>query len=135
MAQRSQFREHLEMPRTVQAWTVKQCDDANEDGRYRVSQSLYLIVGPVLLSKWTLVLGPNGDVEDGPPHYEHAKRWAFRYTKPSTGRVTECSLGAYADVTLAQARAKVRRYQKLVRMGIDPLERRQVGLDWWGGSL
>jgi integrase len=79
-------------------WTVKQVQSA-PPGRHRVSDSLYLIVAP------------NG-----------GKRWAFRYTKPATGRVTETGLGSADVVTLAEARAKVHELRRMVAKGADPVD-------------
>lgn len=80
-------------------FTVKQIQAA-APGRHRVSQSLYLYVTP------------NGQT----------RRWLFRYTKPSTGRVTEMGLGSADLVTLAEARAKVHEARRLVMEGTDPVE-------------
>jgi integrase len=79
-------------------FTVKQAQTAGP-GRHRVSASLYIFVAP------------NG-----------TKRWIFRYTKPSTGRVTEHGLGSADLVTLAEARAKVHDYRRLVARGSDPVD-------------
>jgi integrase len=68
-------------------------------GRYRVSASLYLIVTP------------NG-----------VRRWAFRYTKPSTKRVTEHGLGSIELMTLAEAKEAVHEMRRLVARGVDPIE-------------
>jgi integrase len=65
-----------------------------------VSESLYLVVG-----------------QGGRP-----KRWAFRFTKPSTGKVTEKGLGSCELLSLADARDKVLEYRKLVAKGGDPVE-------------
>jgi hypothetical protein len=65
-------------------FTVKQVQAA-APGRHRVSQSLYLYVSP------------NGQTG----------RWLFRFTKPTTGRVTEMGLGSADVMTLAEAKAKV----------------------------
>jgi integrase len=78
-------------------FTVKQVQSASP-GRHRVSPSLYLFVGP------------NGQ-----------RRWIFRYTKPSTGRVTEAGLGSADVVTLAEARAKVLEFRRMVQRGGDPV--------------
>jgi integrase len=79
-------------------YTVKQCEAAGP-GRHRVSASLYLIVAP------------NG-----------VKRWAFRYTKPSTGKVTEAGLGSYGLITLAEARKRVLDHRRMVEKGGDPVD-------------
>jgi integrase len=69
-----------------------------------VSDSLYLLVSP------------NRSV----------LRFAFRYTRPSTGKVTECGLGRFpGEITLAEARAKRDEFRKLVREGGDPVEQRR----------
>jgi integrase len=79
-------------------WTVKQCERA-APGRHRVSESLYLFVGP------------NG-----------VRRWIFRFTKPETKRVTEMGLGSTEVMTLAEARAKVHEGRRMVARGDDPIE-------------
>jgi integrase len=79
-------------------WTVKQVQSA-PPGRYRVSDSLYLIVAP------------NG-----------GKRWAFRYTSPRTKRVTEHGLGSIDVTTLAEARTKVHELRRMVSRGEDPVD-------------
>src|SRR6516162_3866963 len=78
--------------------TVKEIEAA-PPGRHRVSASLYLLVRP------------NG-----------VRRWAFRYTKPSTRRVTEHGLGSVSLVTLAEARELVHEYRRLVARGVDPVQ-------------
>jgi integrase len=78
---------------------VKQVQAA-EPGRHRVSQSLYLHVSP------------NG----------RTRRFIFRFTKPSTGRVTEMGLGGDDVMTLAEARAKVHEARRMVARGEDPIE-------------
>jgi integrase len=80
-------------------FTVKQVQAA-EPGRHRVSPGLYLYVSP------------NGQT----------RRWLFRYTKPSTGRVTEMGLGGADVLTLAEARAKVHEARRMVAKGEDPIE-------------
>jgi integrase len=85
-------------------FTVKQVQAAGP-GRHRVSQSLYLFVGP-----------------GGQP-----RRWIFRFTKPGTGRVTEKGLGSADVVTLAEARTKVHDYRRLVAKGGDPVDQQTGG--------
>src|SRR5215831_5822313 len=80
--------------------TVKQIEAA-PPGRHRVSASLYLIVRP------------NG-----------VRRWAFRYTKPSTKRVTEHGLGSTDLMTLAEARDTAHELRRLVARGIDPIQQK-----------
>jgi integrase len=79
-------------------FTVKQVQAA-VPGRHRVSQSLYLFVGP------------NG-----------GRRFIFRFTSPRTGRVTEMGLGSADVMTLAEARAKVHEARRMVAKGEDPIE-------------
>lgn len=50
------------------------------------------------------------------------RRWAFRYTKPSTGRVTEVGLGSTTLLTLEEARNKAEDYRRAVARGEDPVE-------------
>jgi integrase len=80
-------------------FTVKQVQAAGP-GRHRVSASLYLYVPP-----------------DG-----QGRRFIFRYTKPSTGRVTETGLGSFDVVSLAEARAKALEYRRMIAKGQDPVE-------------
>jgi integrase len=87
--------------RNLKNWTVKQCEAAGP-GRHRVSESLYLHVGP------------NG-----------SRRWLFRYTKPSTGKVTEMGLGNADLLTLAEARVKVHEARRTVAQGDDPIEQKR----------
>jgi integrase len=91
------------MGQPLKDWTEKQCRAA-EPGRHRVSESLYLYVTPD----------------------RRMRRWIFRYTKPATGRVTEHGLGPMHVVSLAEVRAKVRKFQNMVREGEDPVEQRRT---------
>ena len=50
------------------------------------------------------------------------RRFLFRYTKPSTGRVTELGLGSTTLFTLAEARDKVIDYRRTVARGEDPAD-------------
>jgi integrase len=88
----------LEMKQPLRDLTTKQVLAA-PSGRHRVSASLYLIVRP------------NG-----------VRRWAFRYTKPSTKRVTEHGLGSIELMTLAEAKEAVHEMRRLVARGVDPIE-------------
>jgi hypothetical protein len=72
-------------------------------GRYCISKSLYLIVTP--------------DTQ--------TRRFAFRYTKPGTARVTEAGLGKLGNITLAKAHDTRDEYRQLVRRGIDPVEQKR----------
>jgi integrase len=80
-------------------FSVKQVQAA-APGRHRVSPSLYLYVSP------------NGQT----------RRWIFRFTKPSTGRVTEMGLGGADVMTLAEARTKVHDCRRMVARGEDPID-------------
>jgi integrase len=51
-----------------------------------------------------------------------SRRWAFRYTKPSTRRVTELGLGRATLLSLAEAREKAHDYRLVVARGQDPVE-------------
>jgi integrase len=82
----------------MREFTVKQVQAAGP-GRHRVSASLYLIVAP------------NG-----------SRRWAFSYTKPSTGKVTETGLGSADLIPLAEARAKTHDLRRMVARGQDPID-------------
>jgi integrase len=83
--------------------TLKQVLSA-PPGRHCVSKSLYLYVSPD----------------------RQTRRFMFRYTKPSTGRVTEHGLGSMDEITLAQAHAKRDECRLQVRRGIDPVEHGRV---------
>jgi integrase len=72
-------------------------------GRHNAAPGLYLIVS-----------------QDG-----HSRRWAFRYTKPSTRRVTELGLGSAALLTLAEAREKAHDCRRVVAKGQDPVEQKR----------
>ena len=52
------------------------------------------------------------------------KRWAFRFTKPSTKRVTEMGLGPVEHMSFEEAQVAVGKCQLLVKLGIDPIELR-----------
>ena len=53
------------------------------------------------------------------------RRWAFRYTKPSTRRVTELGLGSATVLSLAEAREKAHDYRRGVAKGLDPVEQKR----------
>jgi integrase len=55
-------------------------------------------------------------------------RWAFRYTSPATGRVTETGLGTFEDVPLKQARDDADKLRQKVRAGIAPNEAKRQEL-------
>jgi integrase len=74
---------------------------ALKPGRHWASESLYVFVAPD----------------------SQTRRFIFRYTKPSTGRVSEKGLGRLdKDITLKEAKDKRDEYRKLVRDGGDPVE-------------
>ena len=70
-------------------------------GRHNVAPGLYLIVTA------------------------HGRRWAFRYTKPSTRRVTELGLGSATVLSLAEAREKALDCRRAVARGDDPIEQKR----------
>ena len=70
-------------------------------GRHNVAPGLYLIVTA------------------------RGRRWAFRYTKPSTRRVTELGLGSASVLSLAEAREKAHDYRRVVAKGQDPVEQKR----------
>ena len=53
------------------------------------------------------------------------KRWAFRFTKPATKRVTEMGLGPVELMSFEEAQVVVDKCQLLVKQGIDPIELRR----------
>jgi hypothetical protein len=81
-------------------WTLKKVQAA-EPGRHCVGKSLYMWVSPGA----------------------QTRRFMFRFTKPSTHRVSEFGLGTLGvDVSLAQAHDKRNELRSLVRKGGDPVE-------------
>ncbi|MFP4733023.1 tyrosine-type recombinase/integrase [Pasteurella multocida] len=51
-----------------------------------------------------------------------AKKWRYRYDRPTSKARTKLTIGEYPAITLAQARAKRDEYQALLAQGIDPQE-------------
>ena len=72
-------------------------------GRHNAGPGLYLVVGSD----------------------KQSRRWAFRFTKPSTGRVTEVGLGTADLCTLAEARDKAYECRRAVASGHDPVEQKR----------
>jgi integrase len=83
-------------------WTLKQVLAA-APGRHRVAPSLYLYVTPD----------------------KRVRRFIFRYTKSSTGRVSEHGLGSLDVLSLAEARAKALDCRRMVAQGQDPVEQKR----------
>ncbi len=55
-----------------------------------------------------------------------SKSWVFRYTKPTTGKVTNLGVGPYPTYSLAEARELCAKFRRQVTEGIDPkLQREQ----------
>lgn len=54
-----------------------------------------------------------------------SKKWLLRYTLPD-GRQREAGLGAYPQVSLAEARAKAAELRQKTRQGVDPLAEREA---------
>lgn len=48
------------------------------------------------------------------------KYWRFRYTRPSTGKGTEISMGSYPEISLADARVEHQKYLSLLAKNIAP---------------
>lgn len=48
------------------------------------------------------------------------KSWRFRYNHPATGKRTKLTIGAYPEISLAQARAKREDFRAWLAQGIDP---------------
>lgn len=64
-------------------------------------------------------------VSDGGNLYFHvrpngSRTWEFRYKRRHTGKPTILGLGAYPDVSLADARERATAYRKMIGEGIDP---------------
>lgn len=55
-----------------------------------------------------------------------AKLWLLNYSRPHTGKRTNIGLGAYPEITLADAREKREAARKLLAKQIDPKEQRDV---------
>ena len=55
-----------------------------------------------------------------------AKTWLLDYVKPFTKKRTSISLGAYPEVTLAQARQQKSEFRERLAQGIDPKEYREI---------
>lgn len=53
-----------------------------------------------------------------------SRAWVLRFT--IAGKRRDMGLGAYPDVTLAQAREKARSARELIRQGVDPIARQQA---------
>jgi integrase len=54
-----------------------------------------------------------------------SKNWSIRYKSPLTGSRREMGIGPLRDVPLAVAREKATEARRLIREGIDPIERRK----------
>ncbi|HDR1003539.1 tyrosine-type recombinase/integrase [Pasteurella multocida] len=54
-----------------------------------------------------------------------SKTWQFNYYRPITKKRAKFSLGAYPNLTIAQARAKREEYKALLAQGIDPQEHKE----------
>jgi integrase len=52
----------------------------------------------------------------------NSRRWCFRFTKPSTRKVSELGLGSAELLTLAEARDKAFEHRRTVLKGFDPVE-------------
>jgi Arm domain-containing DNA-binding protein/integrase-like protein len=53
---------------------------------------------------------------------EARRSWAFRYTKPTTRRVTETSIGSAYSFTYTDARNEITRMRQLLAKRIDPVQ-------------
>lgn len=54
-----------------------------------------------------------------------SKTWQFNYYRPITKKRAKFSLGAYPNLTIAQARAKREEYRSLLAQGIDTQEHKE----------
>ncbi|MFC0950086.1 integrase arm-type DNA-binding domain-containing protein [Pasteurella multocida] len=54
-----------------------------------------------------------------------SKTWQFNYYRLITKKRAKFSLGAYPNLTIAQARAKREEYRSLLAQGIDPQEHKE----------
>jgi hypothetical protein len=89
------------MARTVEKLTALQAKRANNPGLLSDGKGLCLRIG------------------DG-----GAKSWVLRYMLH--GRAREMGLGSYHDVSLAEARDRARRFRRMVKEGIDPIDDRRA---------
>lgn len=55
----------------------------------------------------------------------NSKLWRFRYERPFTKKRNDLSIGAYPDISLAQAREIREEYRALLAQNIDPQTHRQ----------
>ena len=53
-----------------------------------------------------------------------SRGWIFRYTMH--GRARDMGLGAYPEISLADARELAGKYRVLVKQGVDPIEQRRT---------
>jgi integrase len=89
------------MAKPVERLTALQAKRASEPGLLGDGKGLYLRVG-----------------EGG------AKSWVLRYMLD--GRAREMGLGSYYDLSLAEARERARSFRKMVKDGVDPIDKRRV---------
>jgi integrase len=89
------------MAKPVERLTALQAKRASVPGLLGDGKGLYLRVG------------------DG-----EAKSWVLRYMLD--GRAHEMGLGSYYDLSLAEARERARAFRKMVKDGVDPIDKRRV---------
>jgi integrase len=75
-------------------------------GRWRVEgeQGLYLYVSPD----------------------QRVRRWLFRFTSPTSKKVTEAGLDMAGAVSLAQAKSKAQEMRRLIASGVDPIQAKRT---------
>jgi len=52
-------------------------------------------------------------------------KWIYRFTSPITSKRRDAGVGAYPDNSIAEARDKAQEMRKLVKTGVDPIERQK----------
>ncbi len=76
---------------------------------------------------------PAGRHNDGSGLYMHvrdtgSRAWVFRYRDRVTSKLRDKGLGAYPDVTLAEAREEAAKMRSTLRAGADPIEAKREAL-------
>ncbi|GAM99127.1 integrase [alpha proteobacterium U9-1i] len=65
-------------------------------------------------------------VESGGDDASTLRRWLFRYTAPNSNKRRWMGLGSFEAVSLKQARDAADEARKLLRAGVDPIDKRKV---------
>ncbi|MFD1304167.1 tyrosine-type recombinase/integrase [Methylobacterium marchantiae] len=54
-----------------------------------------------------------------------ARSWSFRFRDPRSGRVTRATIGAYPEISLADARERANGLRRSVAAGLNPVEEKR----------